>query len=53
VRKELKKVLNPAGLDRINIFKTSNKLDIEVYVARPGVAIGRGGSRRVGFDNEL
>ncbi len=44
VRRELKKALNPAGLDRINIFRTATKLELEVYVARPGVAIGRGGS---------
>ncbi|KKR05647.1 MAG: 30S ribosomal protein S3 [candidate division WS6 bacterium GW2011_GWF2_39_15] len=44
VRKEIEKVLNPAGLDHINLYKSGTKLDIEVFVARPGVAIGRGGS---------
>lgn len=44
VKKELKKVLNPAGLDSINIYRTPGNIEIEVHVARPGVAIGRGGS---------
>lgn len=44
VNKEVKKALNPAGLDRINIFRTPTRIEIEVYVARPGIAIGRAGA---------
>jgi small subunit ribosomal protein S3 len=44
VNREVKKALNPAGLDKINIFRTPTKIDIEVYVARPGIAIGRAGA---------
>lgn len=44
LRKAVRKALVQAGLDRINIYKYSNRIDIEAYVARPGVAIGRGGT---------
>lgn len=44
IRKAVKKALNVAGLDSIQINKAANKLEIVVAVARPGVAIGRGGS---------
>jgi small subunit ribosomal protein S3 len=36
--------LNPAGLDNVIIRRGENTIEIDVYVARPGVAIGRGGS---------
>lgn len=44
LRKAVRKALVQAGLDRINIYKYSNRIDIEAFVARPGVAIGRGGT---------
>ena len=44
IRKAVKKALNVAGLASIQINKSSNKLEIDVAVTRPGVAIGRGGS---------
>lgn len=43
IREYLKKRLGIAGLERIEILRSSNILNINVYVARPGVAIGRGG----------
>ncbi|HVX93083.1 MAG TPA: 30S ribosomal protein S3 [Candidatus Dojkabacteria bacterium] len=43
LKKALKEALNPAGLDSIKIFRFPSKMEIEVNVARPGVAIGRGG----------
>jgi small subunit ribosomal protein S3 len=43
IRKVVKKALHDAGIDDIKIYRTVKKIDIEVYVARPGVAIGRGG----------
>jgi len=32
-----------AGIDRININRTANKIAVDLYVGRPGVVIGRGG----------
>jgi small subunit ribosomal protein S3 len=43
IRKIIRKSLHDAGIGDVRIFRTVKKIDIEVYVARPGVAIGRGG----------
>jgi small subunit ribosomal protein S3 len=43
IRKYLKEKLSMAGLDKIEITRSMNNLDVNVFVARPGVAIGRGG----------
>ena len=43
IRKIVSKALHDAGIDEIKIYRTVKKIDIDVYVARPGVAIGRGG----------
>lgn len=43
IKKLIKKKLHDSGIDSIKIFRSVNKLEIEVYVAKPGVAIGRGG----------
>ena len=43
VRKIIRKKLHDAGIDEVLIYRTAKKFDIEVRVARPGVAIGRGG----------
>jgi len=39
----LRKKLNFAGLESVEILRSSNTVQVNVYVARPGVAIGRGG----------
>ena len=33
--------MKDAGIDSIGIKRAANKIEIEVFVARPGVAIGR------------
>lgn len=38
------KTLFSAGVDRVEITRSAGKLSVEAFVARPGVAIGRGGS---------
>lgn len=43
LRKTLLKKLKPAGIARVEIERSINKLTISVFVARPGVVIGRGG----------
>lgn len=44
IRGLLIKKLRPAGLSRIEIERTGNKLKVIVFVAKPGVLIGRGGT---------
>lgn len=45
IRKYLNKELSVAGLDRIYIKRSINQVDIDIHVAKPGMVIGRGGSR--------
>lgn len=44
LRKNLMTRLKPAGISQIDIERSINKIDITLYVAKPGIAIGRGGS---------
>lgn len=44
IRKALLLRLKPAGIARVEIERSINKIDIVVFVARPGVVIGRGGT---------
>lgn len=44
IRKFLMEKLKPAGIVRVQIDRSINKLMITLYVSRPGVVIGRGGS---------
>ncbi len=43
IRKALTKKLRNFGLSRIEIERSINKIDIILYVSRPGMVIGRGG----------
>lgn len=43
INKKVKKAMKDAGIDSIKINRSINKVEIIAYVARPGVAIGRGG----------
>lgn len=44
IRKFLMSKLKPAGIAKVGIDRSINKVDITIFVARPGVVIGRGGS---------
>lgn len=44
IRDLLMKKLRPAGIQSVEIERAVNKLKIIIYVSRPGVLIGRGGS---------
>ncbi len=44
IRNLLMKKLRPAGITKIEIERSSNKLKIILFVTRPGVLIGRGGA---------
>lgn len=43
IRELLQKKLRPAGITKIEIERSINKLKTIIYVSRPGVLIGRGG----------
>ena len=43
IKKIVSEKMKDAGIDSIGIKRAANKIEIEVFVARPGVAIGRGG----------
>lgn len=43
LRKILMERLKPAGISQVIIERSIKKIDVTLYVARPGVAIGRGG----------
>ncbi len=43
VRDHLKKRLYKAGIARIKISRRANQIEIDIYTARPGVIIGKGG----------
>lgn len=44
IRKFLLKELREAGVDNVEIKRSGSKIDIDVYTAKPGVVIGRGGA---------
>jgi small subunit ribosomal protein S3 len=44
VRRFLMKELREAGVDRVDIERTSDKVTVGVHTAKPGAIIGRGGS---------
>jgi small subunit ribosomal protein S3 len=43
IKKMVRKNMKDAGIDAIIIKRAMNRVEVEVFVARPGVAIGRGG----------
>lgn len=44
LRQLLMKRLKPAGITRVEIERSINKTDIIIFVAKPGLVIGRGGT---------
>ena len=44
IREILLQKLRPAGITRVEIERASNKIKAVLFVARPGILIGRGGS---------
>ncbi|MCL5676000.1 MAG: 30S ribosomal protein S3 [Patescibacteria group bacterium] len=44
IRRSLAERLKNAGLSRVEIERSINKIDLTVFVAKPGIVIGRGGS---------
>lgn len=44
IRRFLLKELRDAGVDRVEVERSANKVNIGVYTAKPGLIIGRGGT---------
>ena len=43
IKERISKAMKNAGIDCIKVNRFANKIEVLVYVAKPGVAIGRGG----------
>ena len=46
IRKHLKAKLKNTGVAKIEIERTSDRVKVVIYSAKPGLIIGRGGARR-------
>lgn len=44
IRKHLIKTMREAGVDRVEIIRSLNKITIDIHTAKPGLIIGRGGN---------
>lgn len=44
IRRQLIREFREAGVDKVEIARGLNKIDISIYTAKPGILIGRGGS---------
>ncbi len=53
IRKFLKKKLYAAGISKIEIERASDRLKVNVYTAKPGVVIGKGGAEIEKIKTEL
>jgi small subunit ribosomal protein S3 len=53
IKKKVAKAMKDAGIDSIKINRSISKLEVIVYVGKPGVAIGRGGEGIDALQKEL
>ena len=53
IRRYIKNSLYHAGISRIDIERSANRIRITIYTARPGIIIGRKGSEVEKLKNEL
>ncbi|MEC4982562.1 MAG: 30S ribosomal protein S3 [Oscillatoria sp. PMC 1068.18] len=44
IRQYVEQNLNNAGISQVRIERKADQIDLEIYTARPGVVVGRGGS---------
>ncbi|MGE5426143.1 MAG: 30S ribosomal protein S3 [Bacillota bacterium] len=44
IRKHLIKTMREAGVDKVEIIRSLNKITIDLWTAKPGLVIGRGGN---------
>ncbi len=53
LRKMLKEKLFSAGISHIDIERASNKVTVNIYTAKPGIVIGRGGAGAESLKKEI
>lgn len=53
IRRYLKKECHSAAIDRVEIERTREAVKVQVWTARPGILIGKGGSRADTISTEL
>ena len=53
IRKFLKKKLYAAGISRISIHRTNNRVKVNIHTAKPGIVIGRGGAAIADLQNDV
>ncbi len=53
IKEKVSKIMNDAGLDSVQVKRGINKIEVIAFVARPGVAIGRGGEGIDALQKEL
>ncbi|MDN5293884.1 MAG: small subunit ribosomal protein [Eubacteriales bacterium] len=53
IRKYIKEKLYAAGISRIEIERTANRVRITIHTAKPGIVIGRGGAEVEALRREL
>lgn len=53
IRQYLKEELRGAGVINVEIERTSKKVDVNLYVTRPGLVIGKGGERINGIKDKI
>lgn len=53
IKRKVSKALKDAGLDSVKVNRSLSKIEVIAYVARPGVAIGRGGEGIDALQKEL
>lgn len=44
IRDVVNRIAKPAGVDKIVVSRASNNIYVDLYVGRPGIAIGKGGT---------
>ncbi len=44
IRDVINRIARPAGIDKIIIARASNNIYVDLFVGRPGIAIGKGGT---------
>ena len=53
IRKFIKKELFSAGISKIEIERAAKRVKLNIYTAKPGVVIGKGGSGIESLKNKL
>lgn len=53
IRKYLKNLLKPAGINNIGISRKGNLVKVDIYTAKPGMIIGKGGAAIEELKNKL